>query len=636
MKDDVCTNDVCSILLEITSAAHSNIFNVSPFVFLEGSSGSGKSQMAFAIQANIKVSRLVFYFLFLSPSAGDQQIYLNFQNISSLFSKCVDADARIYAAKASAPSTSSSNENKDYIGSSCQSLFQESLYVFGFIYELLLDGERNGSHTIAPKTGQNVVELMKHMGIQNNRPIFIIDECVDIKGDSLKKVRFVRNCFRSLGLGLVILGTDSRAADMPDTLSPTSRSEQPKPWCHMICRFPAVNLSLINLPQNSPDWLKLILTNSRPLFSQLVSSHIQSSPQADFESLLRDVFIDLTQRKKIFANPYGKLGQVHLFQNGHYSIDLETPSTGSPLIHSHFAQLEGEGENFVLNDGGCLTGCGESWRFTSVFPKPEKDILLYMLLMGGKEYPAFCIAGKVVPYANFLLNITSANESRSTIVNLKNKAQVGNDGNFLESLLCSTVCLASHSNGLAGIGLKQFLLNLLFQIQLYVPDPTTNVLIGGLETLAVDDFTIPFLSPPNQKWPLWLSQVPSSNFGSLERPKDEAMIDLRTSCGLTGEAKDYGKRIDLSTMQKILSRIPADARVELVYTRKLQVSYFNRGGTFNEKFSQSLHLLQGCFLKIDASKPSTSLESIKGLPSSCTPECLLVIFFEIHPDIKMP
>jgi pantothenate kinase-related protein Tda10 len=54
LKDEASVSEICNQLLHITSATFEHDV---PFVFLEGSSGSGKSQMAFNI-----MSRLLFSF----------------------------------------------------------------------------------------------------------------------------------------------------------------------------------------------------------------------------------------------------------------------------------------------------------------------------------------------------------------------------------------------------------------------------------------------------------------------------------------------------------------------------------------------------------------------------------------------
>jgi hypothetical protein len=617
LKEDNCVSKVCILLDNITSGDIPETgFDDLPFTFLEGSSGSGKSQMGFSIYAQISKIRKVFYFLFEPPGSSSQEIYRNFRNISTLFKKCYSKDSTFYGEEASSPN--------------CNSLFGVSLYVYGFIYELISGG--NGNVNVGPKTGKVVVDLMVTNGIHFKRPVFIVDECIAISDESLRKVRFVRNCFRSLGLGLVMCGTDSRAAKLPSNIGNSSRSGISKPWCYVFGHFPNVNLPLLDLPEWTPEWLKIVLQHSRPLFAKFVADEIRNTCFDNFnvDKLLMAVFNKLVNVKKIFGTYYGQLGQLRLFHNSHYNLkDFNEQSTA--LIHSHYAQLSGP-KNFVLMNDGSFEGCDTIWMPCSIFPKIEDDVLLYLILMGGNDYPAFRLNGNPVSYAYFLLNIKNDIDYRSHILDFSNAVQTSNDGMFLESLLCSTVCLSSHSNGVQGIELKSFLINLVFQLQIDKLNPT-EVSISGLEKLDnLSTLIIPFLSPPNQAWPNFLDQVPSSNFGLLERTKNSDMIDLWVSVGIAGESKDYGSEIDLNTMRQILKRVRKDVKLELVFTRKLQNSYFNHPASFESDFEAG-HQLKMAYFKIDATKPETSLMEIKGLPNDYSSGCGIVIFLEINSRI---
>jgi hypothetical protein len=426
-----------------------------------------------------------------------------------------------------------------------------------------------------------------------------------------------------------MIGTDSRAAKLPLNIAESSRGGKSRPWCFIFGRFPAVNLSLTELPLDAPEWLKSLLQNSRPLFTQLVSVIKQSS--CDFDSVLKDVFLELIDIKKIFGNFYGKLGQLRLFQNARNSLpDWNNQST--PLIHSHFAQLDGEEKNFILMNSGCVNTVFGMWKPCSAFPKIQEDVLLYLLLMGGKDFSAFYSEdNKKVSYAYFYMSVKDNPECRDNILDFSNAVQRSNDGMFLESLLSSTICAASHSNGLQGIGLNQFLLNLVFQLQIGKVE-SGQVSIAGLNQLDGINMIVPFLSPPNQDWPDFV-RIPGANLGFLSRTRNSDNIDLWVSSGLAGESKDYGNEINLATMKHILRRVPEQARLEIVFTRKLQKSYFNFPALSFQMQFRSSHLLNKTFYKINTSNPETSLEPIKGLPCG-TSSGRVVIFVEIHEKLS--
>jgi hypothetical protein len=323
---------------------------------------------------------------------------------------------------------------------------------------------------------------------------------------------------------------------------------------------------------------------------------------------------------------------LRMFQNAHFALESFSEQSSTALIHSHFAQLGGTKRDFTLMNDGCIEGAFTPWQASSVFPDVASDILLYLLLMGGLKYSAFLTtSGPPVPYSHFLLSSKANIDYRSKILDLSNAAQKSNDGMFLETILSATVCLASHHNGVAGVQFGPFLMILLYHLQVETVDPQ-SCYIKGIETLTgMKEYTIPFLSPPNQVWPEYLSKVPQFNFGSLERTKNAEKIDLRASNGLYGESKDYGNVIKLPTMKKILSRVPSDTKLELVFTRKLQESYFKRSkSSFAEEFARC----KCSFFKIDASKPQTSLEAIEGLPNHLSASSV-VLFLKVNEKLKL-
>ena len=201
-----------------------------------------------------------------------------------------------------------------------------------------------------------------------------------------------------------MLGTDSRAAKLPSTIGNHSRTAKSSKWCHVVGRFPDLDLSLLTLPSSVPTWLHCILANSRPLFAKLVSSHFYNKftgIDTDFDALMKNAFSDLISVKNIFGDFYGKFGQLRLFQNAHCSLEDRWENQSTPLIHSHFAQLGVPKKNFVLMTDGHIQDHDDPWKPSSAFPNVQNDLLLYLLLMGGKYYHAFQRDGQQVPYSHF-------------------------------------------------------------------------------------------------------------------------------------------------------------------------------------------------------------------------------------------
>jgi hypothetical protein len=267
----------------------------------------------------------------------------------------------------------------------------------------------------------------------------------------------------------------------------------------------------------------------KAFFSNFLSVEDANNGQS-FDSVFNNVVVV----KKIFINYHGPHGQIRLFQNANSKIsDFEEQCTA--LIHSHFAQLSGEKKLILKNDGGQ----DHIWQPCSEFPFVSNDVLLYLLLMGGK------INGRLAPYVYFLLNIVSTVDHHKLMLDLSYVVLKNNDGNFLQSLLSTTVCLSSLCDGIEGILLERFLLNLIFQLQNTPLNPNA-VTIFGLEKLKVrTEMNIPFLSPPNMIWPEYLIEIPDSIFGNLESARNKDRIDLLTDNIIAGESKDYGNIIKL-------------------------------------------------------------------------------------------
>lgn len=276
------------------------------------------------------------------------------------------------------------------------------------------------------------------------------------------------------------------------------------------------------------------------------------------------------------------MGQISLFLNSNYDTHILNPddAENASLINSHFAQLKLQDGSkiFTLMNDGSISTRDVDWEPSSYFPVVSNDVLLYLLLMGGNDYFAFQENFSRVPYSWFLMKVQNDGLKRRTNFDHGNASQPINDGMFLESLLSTCVCLASHSNGIKGIQLNQFLVDLIYQLQ-YEKLSISDISRDGFELLKGFDLTVPYLSPPNQDWPQYINAIPGSNFGLLERTKNKDRVDLKISGGIiSGESKDHNKDISSNIMKRILKRIPTNSKLEIVFTRKLQNTFFNKNG----------------------------------------------------------
>lgn len=113
---------LCSFLINLPKQNEGNI----PFIFIESSSGMGKTQMAFNLmtfsKGNANGLFNIFYILCSQVKDSSQTIYKAFAERTRLFLACVEADLKF---------------NIDPNALECVNLAPRSLYTFGFILSAL-------------------------------------------------------------------------------------------------------------------------------------------------------------------------------------------------------------------------------------------------------------------------------------------------------------------------------------------------------------------------------------------------------------------------------------------------------------------------------------------------------------------
>jgi len=640
LKDDEAVMKATNIVLDLTVPPFPNF---QPFMFLEGSSGTGKTQMAFNMMAQLRNKRLTCFLLFGKVKDRDQTIYQNFKNIAAVWNDCVDEDLK-----------SRDIAQSPNIGT----LQSKPLFVFGFICQILpklveksqIDWIFSGTKEtmeIEPKFESDVTATLEILKLKE-KPVFFVDKCVVELGDLNRKatnqrLRFVRNVFRAVDFGIVLLGTDSRVTSIVQSQGRSNRGAEPYDWCHVICEYPRVHLS----ENMKTHQFGAIMENSRPYFAYLFQKTMETfknqGKEIALDSILGDVFNKVLSSKTFFRNIDGMLGQDRLFLNAHVKLSPvsdEEPPLPAALIHRHFAQLL-DRNNFCLDSSGCSNLDGtQVWKPCSLFPNVDEDILLYLLLMGGKDrWPFLDQDRKRLPYGQFvcLLNDDPTVKKYRSVKG--NPLQSSNDGMFLEALLSTTVCTASHANGVTGIGFYDFMKHLMWNLQVESIS-IDQCEVEKIEVLNLEHFIIPFLSPPNQNWPEYLLKDKSIfSGGFLRRATNTDQVDLITDFGLYGEAKDYLNKLNLTTIKNIITRISGkcDARVHLVYTRQLQEAYYvPESKSFEKDFKENAHARQSSFFQLTSFERPLQLKQITGLPSKIQPNGTIVIFVIISEKIRDP
>ncbi|KAE9233584.1 hypothetical protein PF004_g9623 [Phytophthora fragariae] len=237
--DEYCTE----ILRKVDEMYASSDFPL-PFICIEGSSGMGKTQLAFALEGR----RPWFYWIATPITTGSQPIYENFSSISTAFSTCADKDDLM-------------GHKEELVLVSLSELYLHTeLWTYGFIRALLeycSSKEQQHPHMIhfaksvklnmKKCTCYDVSEVIEEMKKQKKElPFFILDEMItDDNSVSGGKIRaaFQRNVFRALGLVVLIMGTDSEIAQLMEPPSQHS-SGAVHNWMSVVPRFPPYQIML--------------------------------------------------------------------------------------------------------------------------------------------------------------------------------------------------------------------------------------------------------------------------------------------------------------------------------------------------------------------------------------------------------
>ncbi|KAF4033841.1 hypothetical protein GN244_ATG14217 [Phytophthora infestans] len=191
-----------------------------------------------------------------------------------------------------------------------------------------------------------------------------------------------------------------------------------------------------------------------------------------------------------------------------------------------------------------------------MFPPMEKDLLMYLCLMGGQRFHPFeNYEFEPEPFREALLDAvkdeTPMFKDFSSNLSMENRS-------LLEDLVTGAIVLASHRDGFAGIAFGQFLSCLLFELgaitllnpSIWVEFPCPNV-------------TIPYLAKVDMEWPGFLLEMPL-NIGKLTR-NSTGQIRICPNVSIQFiHTKD--------TLENILQHIPDDAAVHFVISASNVIS----------------------------------------------------------------
>ncbi|KAJ3119944.1 hypothetical protein HK098_005008, partial [Nowakowskiella sp. JEL0407] len=271
------------------------------------------------------------------------------------------------------------------------------------------------------------------------------------------------------------------------------------------------------------------------------------------------------------------------------------PNEVRQIFTHHFAHLFVR-KNVSLMTDGTENDAADKWIANSSFSAPEEDILLYFFLTGGKGYPALWDQdGQKVPYRFFVKKLMNSVSYKQNSISFKNTNQRSNDGMEYEAMLSVVICVASHEGGFAGTPLRIFLAEMLYNFRKDRPLHLITFIDENYTKFfePIDDLIIPFLSPPNTKWP------------NLQE------VDLRAGPSFAGESKDWEGGLTTEVLKNIVLKIPKNARLFIILTKQIQGSYFTEEDY--EEFAEDEKIRPLSFVKLRVEEEA-NFEMIKGLP----------------------
>ncbi|KAH7472192.1 uncharacterized protein KRP23_9187 [Phytophthora ramorum] len=454
---------------------------ITPFVVLENSSGTGKTQMAFTLMAQKDVQ--VFY-----VSCGESQSAARhaFMRRSKSFLRCIEEDlpkvddARMFFV-----------------------FPQLQLHTFGFICALLT----GRSSFIEPKGPESVRKELKARARGRRNCVIFLDEFPRVNNEhpvtSEPAIRLMLNVFRAFGLAVILSTTSATARDLATMDAGRYLQQSGGLWCVVRPSLPPFECS--SRKALTCDLQKTI-DNSRPSFAAFAAKysteHALGHDVVEYTDRMAAALADTIGPRERFSSEAFRVGQTCILLGASYGDDDLVDNSAKfddagRLISDHFARLR-ERKAFELilgneNNPSKFADGKVPWKCQSELPTPKEDPLLHLCLSGGKDFCALRDSSSTpVPFTRAFAETESA--GYSVLSSLKD-----NESAYkmirLEMLIAGAIVVSSHRNGLAGIAFPTFFSALLYELGIQ-SSPDLQLKFPANAVGTVLPLTIPFLAPP--------------------------------------------------------------------------------------------------------------------------------------------
>eukprot|EP00038_Savillea_parva_P005538 m.157658 g.157658 ORF g.157658 m.157658 type:complete len:593 (-) comp11730_c0_seq4:151-1929(-) len=470
--------------------------------------------------------------------------------------------------------------------------------------------------------------------------VFVLDELPHTtqSGDALLCNTFARTIFRSLGLMVVLAGTDStliNALSGPSRTTPhlwsIALSEYPPPTLETVGACLDTDLTEAMFTRLNCKGLRELVLSSRPWLAVTLMRHAMSGDTADLDTLVSRCSTDIFNAKPTLHTTFLQLKSMEM--TGKLLVDM-TPPQVSQLVVKHMAllffrpRMEGESQQmktvakfYATQEGLMMLHDGRHvpWLAASAFPSFQSDPLLYMVLHGTKSTSAFVNMnkGRVSVLTARAQCTQRAPTQATTTLNDQNADAIARDGDTLEAIACVATLVASHGGGFSGMSLSHFLNAVLSE--LIIADTFTKVEVEPRLSEFIDDadtLFVPYLFPPEPGGeadvPEYLyCQEPIRRFGVQVRPKNVERIDMRAMEAAasaaasdhvdeketralmiqpargepeviwSGECKNHTGELKIDLLKECINRIPSASKLHLLFCDSVADGLLDRTNTIN-------------------------------------------------------
>jgi hypothetical protein len=548
-----------------------------PFVVILTPSGSGKTQLPFALEAK---GRPVHHLVLNETGCNKQVIYKAMEDISKTFRMALESDIDILNHRFQKRNV----KIQDSMAFTCISILNRKieLQIVSVIFTML--GANYHSHLLPKSMSEYTVDALKqHVALMKQvlgpaqLPIFFLDE-VNTDCDRRKAgLRLARNILRSVGLVAVILTTDSGACCLIGYSGSGRFDAEPLLWCKVITRLPkltpttaaliGLDVALHTIDKWYGSFVAFIKTHCftcLPYFMHMLTDVLNKLtgrgegetdvlPRLTTAAFMDRVFLEMNKTIR-HANP--KRQPIHVlqsqlglylsfynncdFHNAHVPVNMfDDDEYVDILISHHFAQLVEDQVFDVYLDGlpgiehvdaalyhlciQAADGRLVTWKRRAVFPSPCEDpfvILIFLTL----PYSDKCEEQEVMyPTANArqgpnLIDTGIYSEMRSSRL-----CHDGDTRRTKVALAATAFAHASRVDGFCGTTLSRFLLHLAVEL---CPFPKVVAEFKWSENSVVTssaafnerfkDLRVPFLGPPNTIFPSNLLALEGGMFANLQ------------------------------------------------------------------------------------------------------------------------